>query len=61
MRTIDADELKKELAKSINYIFEQKNSNAMYYALTQIIDEQPTVHQQKVKKEEKMDWANWIP
>nr|DAK62254.1 MAG TPA: hypothetical protein [Caudoviricetes sp.] len=46
MRPIDADELKKELYQQwfMDILLTQRNSEDMFYALAQKIDEQPTAY-----------------
>lgn len=46
MRLIDADELKKELYQQwfMDILLTQRNSEDMFYALAQKIDEQPTAY-----------------
>lgn len=46
MRLIDADEFKKELYQQwfIDILLTQRNSEDMFYALAQKIDEQPTAY-----------------
>ena len=46
MRMIDADELKKELYQQwfMDILLTQRNSEDMFYALAQKIDEQPTAY-----------------
>ena len=46
MRLIDADELKKELYQQwfMDILLRQRNSEDIFYALAQKIDEQPTAY-----------------
>lgn len=63
MRLIDADELKKELYQQcfMDILLRQRNSEDIFYALAQKIDEQPTAYdvdkvvQQLREQQEKLE------
>lgn len=58
MRTIDADELKREICSSqfIRGILACKSESDVYYALAMKIDKQPTVSQRHKKVERPLEW-----
>lgn len=62
MGLIDADELKKELYQQwfMDILLTQRNSEDMFYALAQKIDEQPTAYDvDKVVEQLKSESARW--
>ncbi len=58
MRTIDADNLKRDLcnSQSIRGILSCTSEREMYYILKRAIDEQPTVSQRRKKVEKPLDY-----